>query len=281
MGGCSFIVAQLKSKKAMNTNTIIGKPDPYTIIPNAIIDHPTYKPVTKMIYIWLRSKRNIKDFDFWQTTILAALKIGDPKTLNKYIQPLIEDGWIYRERKKGENQIFENYKYIVNDYTFQHKPVGIIPTGASGNFSSMENFQHGKIPTIESKEPLESKELLKSKELCTPPTKNEIYLHILPIIRGFCNLPNDAPKSWARWETIKIYDHYEATKWKSGSRKIKDWKRAATNWINRAAEKGQFLKYDPKHPDFGKSQYVAPEKPQHKEIIPPEIRQLANRLKSK
>jgi len=245
----------------------------FTIVPNELINDPSLHPISQAIYTWMASKPD--NFKFNQKTILRFAHMSDPKTLGKYMNPLLQKKWLHRTRERNEEGKLGIYEYYVNATSGEKSTNGPV-----GDFSTVEKNHSGKIPHYNNKEYSNNKEIKKKKEFA-PPHKNDIYLYILPLIRSYCKLPADAAKSWAKWETVKIFEHYEDNGWKASGRKLKSWERAAKNWINRAAERGQFLKYDPSHPEYGKSTYAAPEKPQHKETIPSEIRELANRLKSK
>lgn len=89
-------------------------------------------------------------------------------------------------------------------------------------------------------EPAQNKTLTTNQELITTnkkeskrkpafavPTQNEIYDHFL--------IKQTAP-SLALRESEKFFNYYESNGWIVGRAKMKNWKAAATNWINRSGE---------------------------------------------
>lgn len=215
----------------------------FTIVNNELINDPDLHSKSKYIYIWMLSKPD--DFEFWQNTILKACNIGDSKTLSKYVKPLIEKGWIHREQRRAEQARFASYEYFINRHKAGRE---FLPPGddsPEGNFTGPEKDRTGEKPPILNKDLLTNKDLEKKKE-GEPPSKNEVFLYVRPLIAEYCKKDGQAIRNWAIWETNEIFEHYGTEEWRTNrNKKVKSWTQVCGKWIRTSATRNLYRNYPP------------------------------------
>jgi predicted transcriptional regulator len=84
----------------------------YCIIPNAVITNTNVGHTAKMLYIYMLSKPD--DWEFRIRPMALELKMSF-ETVRKYLNELIDEGWISRGDQKILNGQFANYEYIIHN----------------------------------------------------------------------------------------------------------------------------------------------------------------------
>lgn len=86
----------------------------YTPVPNALLNSPFLDPIAKIIYMLLRSKG--KRWVVINSYLAKALDISI-NTLKRYIQQLIDYGWVSRKQRRNPNngQLLGGYDYVLHN----------------------------------------------------------------------------------------------------------------------------------------------------------------------
>ena len=100
----------------------------FTIIPNDIIRNKNISDRARFIFCYMASMPD--DWKFYQGAM--AKELGYTKdTLRKYIQELLETGYLYREQRREEGK-FDSYDYTLN-YTPSGKKADTVKNGSGEN----------------------------------------------------------------------------------------------------------------------------------------------------
>ncbi len=87
--------------------------------------------------------------------------------------------------------------------------------------------------------------------------KNQVFLHIKPQIQKLAKVGVNA-HHWAIFEAAAFFDHYSEVNWSTGrSRKMKNWKSAATGWVTRSAGRRVYFNHCITSEEFKKMQQGA------------------------
>ncbi len=90
----------------------------FTIIPNDIIRNKNISDRARFIFCYMASMPD--DWKFYQGAM--AKELGYTKdTLRKYIEELLETGYLYREQRREEGK-FDSYDYTLNLHRVVKKP---------------------------------------------------------------------------------------------------------------------------------------------------------------
>ncbi len=102
----------------------------YTPVPNALLNSSFLDPIAKIIYMFLRSKG--KRWIVINSYLAKALGISI-NTLKRYIQQLIDYGWVSRKQRRNPNngQLLGGYDYVLHNSPQKNKVV-----------SSVDNFEN-------------------------------------------------------------------------------------------------------------------------------------------
>lgn len=82
----------------------------FTVAPNALINDDSLTPQARFLFVYMASKPD--DWKFVQEPMAKSLGWSLP-TLRKYIDELIESGWMARERQRVEGK-FDSFDYTLN-----------------------------------------------------------------------------------------------------------------------------------------------------------------------
>ena len=194
------------------------------MIPNELINDLSISPVARFLFVYMASKPD--DWDFYQTELMKATGIKDPRTFRRYVSDLTESGWITRSRTRTEGAQFSSY-----DYTLHEKPQCKKCTmEPECKISTMEKMHSAKNAPLTNKDLEQIKTNNKEREKRArfqPPTKEEVYSYMLE---------KSESEIIARRESEKFHNYYESNGWKVGRNKMKSWPHAAGGWLNRASD---------------------------------------------
>lgn len=124
----------------------------YQPIPRELVFDKTLTDRARFVYVFMACKPD--DWDFYLEPM--SKEIGySTETLRKYINELVESGWLI----KGD-QINTNGKFGAVEYTLK-----ATKTTLNHDFSDTENFRHGKTPTQDNRDNKEKRDNKNIKEL--------------------------------------------------------------------------------------------------------------------
>lgn len=116
----------------------VNKLSNYQVIPRELIFDNTLSDRARFVYCYMASKPT--DWDFLMNPM--AKEIGySVETLRKYINELVENGWLVKGEQKNEG-VFGAVTYTLNESKTQNKE----KTDDTQN-SDTEKIRHGEIPT--------------------------------------------------------------------------------------------------------------------------------------
>lgn len=124
----------------------------YQPVPRELVFDKSLSDRARFVYVFMACKPD--DWDFYLEPM--SKEIGySIETLRKYINELVESGWLI----KGE-QMNENGKFGAVEYTLK-----ATKTTLNHDFSDTENFRHGKNPTQDNRDYKEKRDNKNIKEL--------------------------------------------------------------------------------------------------------------------
>ena len=134
----------------------VNKLSNYQVIPRELIFDNTLSDRARFVYCYMASKPT--DWDFLMNPM--AKEIGySVETLRKYINELVENGWLVKGEQKNEG-LFGAVTYTLNDSKTQNKKEASDGT----KNSDTEKIRHGEIPTQYNIDIIHSKDDKKGKE---------------------------------------------------------------------------------------------------------------------
>ena len=134
----------------------VNKLSNYQVIPRELIFDNTLSDRARFVYCYMASKPN--GWDFYMNPM--AKEIGySVETLRKYINELVENGWLVKGEQKNEG-LFGAVTYTLNDSKTQNKKEASDGT----KNSDTEKIRHGEIPTQYNIDIIHSRDDRKDKE---------------------------------------------------------------------------------------------------------------------
>lgn len=134
----------------------VNKLSNYQVIPRELIFDNTLSDRARFVYCYMASKPN--GWDFYMNPM--AKEIGySVETLRKYINELVENGWLVKGEQKNEG-LFGAVTYTLNDSKTQNEEEASDGT----KNSDTEKIRHGEIPTQYNIDTLHSIDDRKDKE---------------------------------------------------------------------------------------------------------------------
>ena len=134
----------------------VNKLSNYQVIPRELIFDNTLSDRARFVYCYMASKPN--GWDFYMNPM--AKEIGySVETLRKYINELVENGWLVKGEQKNEG-LFGAVTYTLNDSKTQNEEEASYGT----KNSDTEKIRHGEIPTQYNIDTLHSRDDRKCKE---------------------------------------------------------------------------------------------------------------------
>ena len=134
----------------------VNKLSNYQVIPRELIFDNTLSDRARFVYCYMASKPN--GWDFYMNPM--AKEIGySVETLRKYINELVENGWLVKGEQKNEG-LFGAVTYTLNDSKTQNEEESSDGT----KNSDTEKIRHGEIPTQYNIDTLHSRDDRKDKE---------------------------------------------------------------------------------------------------------------------
>lgn len=198
----------------------------FSSTPISLINDDTIPDRARFIYVYMNAKP--EGWEFFHEPMAKALKIG-VDTLKKYIDILIERGWLEKGDQQNEKGKFGAVEYTLK--AFRKK--------TSNKNTDTEKYRNGKIPQQDNN----------STILNSPINKdNSIILNNPVIDKEEKRLSNDNPKNKRfvkptieqiqayidekklHFEADRFFDYYESKGWMVGKNHMKDWKAACRTW---------------------------------------------------
>ena len=137
-------------------SNFVNKLSNYQVIPRELIFDNTLSDRARFVYCYMASKPN--GWDFYMNPM--AKEIGySVETLRKYINELVENGWLVKGEQKNEG-LFGAVTYTLNDSKTQNEEESSDGT----KNSDTEKFRHGENPTQYNIDTLHSRDDRKGKE---------------------------------------------------------------------------------------------------------------------
>ena len=137
-------------------SNFVNKLSNYQVIPRELIFDNTLSDRARFVYCYMASKPN--GWDFYMNPM--AKEIGySVETLRKYINELVENGWLVKGEQKNEG-LFGAVTYTLNDSKTQNEEESSDGT----KNSDTEKFRHGENPTQYNIDTLHSRNDRKGKE---------------------------------------------------------------------------------------------------------------------
>lgn len=134
----------------------VNKLSNYQVIPRELIFDNTLSDRARFVYCYMASKPN--GWDFYMNPM--AKEIGySVETLRKYINELVENGWLVKGEQKNEG-LFGAVTYTLNDSKTHNKEEA---SDATKN-SDTEKIRHGEITTQYNIDIIHSRDDMKDKE---------------------------------------------------------------------------------------------------------------------
>lgn len=134
----------------------VNKLSNYQVIPRELIFDNTLSDRARFVYCYMASKPN--GWDFYMNPM--AKEIGySVETLRKYINELVENGWLVKGEQKNEG-LFGAVTYTLNDSKTQNEE----ESSDSTKNSDTEKIRHGEIPTQYNIDIIHSRDDSKGKE---------------------------------------------------------------------------------------------------------------------
>ena len=134
----------------------VNKLSNYQVIPRELIFDNTLSDRARFVYCYMASKPN--GWDFYMNPM--AKEIGySVETLRKYINELVENGWLVKGEQKNEG-LFGAVTYTLNDSKTQNEEEASDGT----KNSDTEKIRHGEIPTQYNIDIIHSRDDRKDKE---------------------------------------------------------------------------------------------------------------------
>jgi len=89
----------------------------YTICPNALLNDKNLSRDARFLFIWMASKPD--DWNFYHKATAKNLGCKE-NTLRKYINELLNSGWISRKRLRQKDAKFAHYVYTLHSEPVPH-----------------------------------------------------------------------------------------------------------------------------------------------------------------
>lgn len=134
----------------------VNKLSNYQVIPRELIFDNTLSDRARFVYCYMASKPN--GWDFYMNPMAKELGYS-VETLRKYINELVENGWLVKGEQKNEG-LFGSVTYTLNDSKTQNEEESSDGT----KNSDTEKIRHGEIPTQYNIDTLHSRDERKDKE---------------------------------------------------------------------------------------------------------------------
>lgn len=236
----------------------------FTQTPNEFINS-LYPPPSVAIYVWMVSKPD--NWNFRQKDLLKVAHVNDRRTLQKYLDPILSDGWISRSRPRIKNGKFGSYEYAIWPFPMaklsdKFQEVSSDPTvmqkmssGDKSQYSIFVMWQelHSEKNAHFNNTIVSSNTIVKEeskKEVVTAPCSlSEVTSLFFHKLKQLPSLDEKGALIWAQWLSGKFMQHYESTNWKVKKRgkstSMKSWKMAVATWFDRKAESGTFRRFAP------------------------------------
>lgn len=175
----------------------------YQVIPRDLIFDNTLSDRARFVYCFMASKPN--GWDFFLEPM--AKEIGySVETLRKYINELVDNGWLEKGEQKKERGMFG-----ATEYTLKATKLLRAEIPCTENTES-ENFRVGKIPTlynIDNKQKQDNKEKKESINFDEIKAKWEEVNPTLPSIRAFSEKRKKALQTLLKNNNATIDDLYK------------------------------------------------------------------------
>ena len=137
-------------------SNFVNKLSNYQVIPRELIFDNTLSDRARFVYCYMASKPN--GWDFYMNPM--AKEIGySVETLRKYINELVENGWLVKGEQKNEG-LFGAVTYTLNDSKTKNEEES---SDCTKN-SDTEKIRHGEIPTQYNIDTLHSRDDRNGKE---------------------------------------------------------------------------------------------------------------------
>lgn len=113
------------------STTITGD---YTVVPNSLLNSQSIEPIAKIIYAYLRSKG--ARWNVFNNNLAKSIGIS-VNTLKRYIQQLIESGWLTRSPRRNptNGKLLGGYDYILHNTPHKNQEAKSVDK-LEGNFQS-------------------------------------------------------------------------------------------------------------------------------------------------
>lgn len=111
----------------------------FTVAPNALIQDPEITPQARALFVFMASMPI--DWEFYHAPIMANMKWGD-ETLAKYLQELLNAGWMTREERRQAG-MFAGW-----DYALHSQPVTVPEKNRAGKKPGRKKLDVQKIHSI-------------------------------------------------------------------------------------------------------------------------------------
>lgn len=192
----------------------------FTVVPNELINDLSISPVARFLFVYMASKPD--DWDFYQTELMNATGIKDPRTFRRYMSELTDPGWITRSRTRAEGAQFSSY-----DYTLHEKPeckkCTVEPECKNSTMEKMHSAKNAPLTNKDFKQINTNNKEREKRARFQPPTIEEVFNYML----------EKTNENIARRESEKFVNFYESNGWKVGRNKMKSWTHAAGGWLSR------------------------------------------------
>ena len=136
------------------TNTLTKN---FTTLPNALIQDDNLSDRARFLFVYMATKP--ADWTFYQGPLSRALK-WHKQTLKKYLDELIESGWITNEGQEMQSGFFGANNYILNSSPCTKKPATVKKSPCT-KFSVTEKISNGKTRAHTKERLLQNKDLYK------------------------------------------------------------------------------------------------------------------------
>lgn len=116
------------------STTITGD---YTVVPNSLLNSQSIEPIAKIIYAYLRSKG--ARWNVFNNNLAKSIGISI-NTLKRYIQQLIESGWLSRQprRNPSNGQLLGGYDYVLYNSPEKNKDEKLVDNSGNNSLSQQE-----------------------------------------------------------------------------------------------------------------------------------------------
>ena len=192
------------------------------------------KPLHSAIYFFAVEHCNRlgwKDkFGFPSQMVMEAIGVRNWKTYIKGLNDLVDFGFI-EVIEKSTNQYSSNIIAIVKNDKAPTKALDKALDKALSKHSTKHCTKQGQ-STVSIDKQLNKEQL--NKEQSKPKKRSHFKKPTIEDVFIYLTEEKNKEKSFAKKESEKMFNYYESKGWLVGKTKMKNWKAASTNWINRA-----------------------------------------------